>query len=104
MNTQINPYAQQSLGGVQAVRENTALEQHLNELHKLHDHLGGAATRLMRIADRLLGSEPSPLNGTKGGAPTPGDPPLLSRMEHAAMDNQAMIDVILQHTQRLERL
>lgn len=93
-----------STASAEPVRENTALEQHLNELHKLHDGLGGAATRLMRIADRLLGCEPSPLNQAKIGAPAPAEPPLLGRLEHAVMDNHAMTDALLQHIQRLERL
>ena len=85
------------------IKANTQLESHLSALRDLHNELGSAATRAMQLADRLIGSEPSPIANV-GREKEPGEPPLLTRLERASIDASELAKSIHYHLNRLERL
>jgi len=90
------------LGAQNAVRENTALEVHMNGLQNLCESLAKAVTRAERAADRLFGSEPTPIS--KGSPPTPAEPPLVGKIEERLRIATDLADSLHRHMDRLERL
>jgi hypothetical protein len=89
--------------GTASVKENTQLERHLYALRAIHEELGGAATRAMTLADRLLGQEPA--NIAKPGMPKDSmEPPLMVRLEGAITQTDELVKAVHYHLNRLERL
>jgi hypothetical protein len=89
--------------GAQQVRDTTELEQLLHRLYSLRDSVSNAANRSLLLADRILGSEPSPLRGGTEGKAT-NEPPLIHRLSQAVEDIGQISEIINQHLTRLERL
>ena len=85
-------------------KENTQLETHLYALQSLQETLGNVAGRAMVLADRLLGSEPAPLQGAQQNTKDPVQPPLLIRIEHALLMVAELAQSVQRHVGRLERL
>lgn len=88
----------------QAVRENTVLESHLNELRNLTEAIGSAATRAMILGEKLFGSETTPLKGAQSEPKNPEEPPLMSRIEREIRNAIDLAQTLHQHLDKLARL
>lgn len=84
-------------------RPRTQLESHLDVLRGHQKALDEALMRATRLADRLLGSVPTPIS-KDGRAADAKDPPLVAMLDYTGRDLTPLIQGIHEQLNRLEAL
>ncbi len=89
-----------------APKESTQIEKHLESLNDLQANAQNAVLRACKVADRLLGPEPTSIGNTSNGLQNKisGELPLVVRMETSAGSVRDYLGQLHSQLARLERL